>query len=253
MIFFIQNPVQAVSNTAIHWGFKRAKGEVPPEAGKTYDDLLEKYGAFYKGDPKKKVVYLTFDNGYENGYTEKILDVLKKEQVPATFFVTGHYLQSAPELAKRMVREGHIIGNHSWSHPDFTHIRDEKIIEELEKVKKKTTELTGQKDMVFMRPPRGIFSERTLKVAKDAGYIHVFWSLAYVDWNTDRQRGADHAYEEIMKQIHPGAVILLHSVSKDNADALERVIRDLKARGYRFASLNDYLLDREMGEKRIFY
>ncbi|WAA13853.1 delta-lactam-biosynthetic de-N-acetylase [Fervidibacillus halotolerans] len=253
LIFFTSISVEAVSNTPIHWGFKRAKGEVPPEAGKTYDALLEKYGAFYKGDPEKKVVYLTFDNGYENGYTEKILDVLKKEKVPATFFVTGHYLQSAPDLVKRMVSEGHIIGNHSWSHPDFTRIHDEKIVEELEKVKKKTMELTGQKDMIFMRPPRGIFSERTLQVAKDAGYIHVLWSLAYVDWNTDNQKGADYAYQEVMKQIHPGAVILLHSVSKDNADALERIIRDMKGRGYRFASLHDYYLERQWEKDQLFH
>jgi peptidoglycan-N-acetylmuramic acid deacetylase len=144
----------AVSNSAIHWGFKKAENEVPPEAGANYDELLKKYNAFYKADPTEKVVYLTFDNGYENGYTEKILDVLKKEQVPATFFVTGHYLNSAADLVKRMVKEGHIVGNHSWSHPDFTQINDAKIKEELDKVKQKTKELTGQEEMIFMRPPR---------------------------------------------------------------------------------------------------
>lgn len=245
-------PVYALSNAPIHWGFKKARDEVPPEAGKNYDELLAKYGAFYKGNPEKKVIYLTFDNGYENGYTEKILDVLKKEQVPATFFVTGHYLETAPELAKRMVQEGHMIGNHSWSHPDFTQISDEKIREELDRVKQKTMELTGQKDMLFLRPPRGIFSERTLKVARDAGYIHVFWSLAFVDWNVNQQRGWEYSYNEIMRQIHPGAVLLLHTVSKDNADALEKAIQDLKKRGYTFASLNDLLLEKEFEEQSPF-
>lgn len=243
----------AISNTPIHWGFKKAQNEIPPEAGATYDALLQKYHAFYKSDSKEKVVYLTFDNGYENGYTEKILDVLKKEKVPATFFVTGHYLNSAPDLVKRMVKEGHIIGNHSWSHPDFTQVSDTKIKEELDRVKQKTEELTGQKEMIFMRPPRGIFSERTLKIAKDAGYLHVFWSVAFVDWKTDQQRGWQYAYNEMMKQIHPGAVILLHTVSKDNADALEKAITDMKKRGYTFKSLNDYILIQKLGKNKIFY
>lgn len=245
--------VSALSNAPIHWGFKKARNEVPPDAGETYEALLNEYGAFYKGNPESKVVYLTFDNGYENGFTEKILDVLNKEQVPATFFVTGHYLESAPELAKRMVREGHIIGNHSWSHPDLTQISDEQIKEELQRVKEKTYELTGQKEMIFLRPPRGIFSERTLKIARDEGYFHVFWSLAFVDWYVDRQLGWQYAYGEIMEQVHPGAIILLHTVSKDNADALEKVIQDLKNRGYRFASLYDLLLERELGEQSRFF
>ena len=208
---------------------------------------------FIKIKADQKVVYLTFDNGYENGYTEGILDVLKKEQVPATFFVTGHYLESVPDLVKRMVQEGHIVGNHSWSHPDFSQMSDERIKDELDKVKVKTAELTGQKEMVFLRPPRGIFSERTLKVSRDAGYLHVFWSLAFVDWKVDQQRGWEYSYNEMLKQIHPGAVILLHTVSKDNADALEKAIVDIKKKGYVFKSLNDYLLRQEMGDNNIVY
>ncbi|MDQ0200627.1 delta-lactam-biosynthetic de-N-acetylase [Neobacillus ginsengisoli] len=230
----------AVSNQPFHWGIKRASNEQPAEAGAQLDQLIAKYGAFYKSDTKAKTLYLTFDNGYENGYTSKILDVLKKEKVPATFFVTGHYLLSAPELAKRMVEEGHIIGNHSWHHPDMTAISDARIQEELEKVRVKTKELTGQKEMKYLRPPRGVFSERTLKIAKEAGYTHVFWSLAFVDWKVNQQRGAQFAYESIMKQIHPGAVMLLHTISKDNADALDKVIRDLKKKGYNFKSLDDF-------------
>lgn len=246
-------PVDAVSNKPIHWGFKKATDEVPPEAGEAYDELLKKYDAFYKADPNKKVIYLTFDNGYENGYTAKILDILKKEKVPATFFVTGHYLESAPDLVKRMVQEGHIVGNHSWSHPDFTQVSNDKLVEELHSVKRKTEELTGQKEMIFLRPPRGIFSERTLKVAQDAGYIHVFWSLAFVDWNVNQQKGWEYAYNHIMRQIHPGAVILLHTVSKDNADALEKAIQDLKKKGYTFASLNDYLLEKQIDKNQFIY
>lgn len=230
----------AVSNRPINWGFQRGTNEQPAQAGAQLDQLLAKYGAFYKSDTKTKTLYLTFDNGYENGYTPKILDVLKKEKVPATFFVTGHYLRDKPVLVKRMVEEGHIIGNHSWHHPDMTTISDAKIKEELDSVKMETTELTGQKEMKYLRPPRGVFSERTLQVAKSLGYTHVFWSLAYVDWNVNQQKGAQFAYDRIMERVHPGAIMLLHTVSKDNADALERVIQDLKKRGYQFKTLDDF-------------
>lgn len=230
----------AVSNQPIHWGLKRASHEQQAEAGPQLDHLLQKYGGFYKGDPKSKMLYLTFDNGYENGYTAKVLDVLKKEKVPATFFVTGHYLQSAPDLVKRMVKEGHIVGNHSWYHPDLTTNSDADIRQELDTVRDRTKELTGQKEMKYVRPPRGVLSERTVKVAKDLGYTHVMWSLAFVDWNVNQQKGWQYSYNNIMKQVHPGAVILLHTVSKDNADALEKVIKDLKKKGYRFQSLDDF-------------
>lgn len=230
----------AVPNKPINWGFKKAVNEQPPEAGELYDEILAKYGAFYKGDPNRKILYLTFDSGYENGYTPKILEVLKKEKVPATFFVTGHFLNSQPELAKQIVKEGHIIGNHSWSHPDFTAVNDAKVREELKKVKLKTKEITGQKKMQYLRPPRGVFSERTLQIAKEEGYTHVFWSLAFVDWNINQQKGWEYSYANIMRQIHPGCVLLLHSVSKDNADALERVIPELKKKGYKFKSLDKF-------------
>ncbi|MGD6801014.1 delta-lactam-biosynthetic de-N-acetylase [Rossellomorea vietnamensis] len=229
-----------VPNKSIGWGFKKGNEGKQAEAGKTYDELLKKYGAFYKDSPDEKVLYLTFDNGYENGYTGKILDVLKEEKVPAAFFVTGHYLNSAPDLVKRMANEGHIVGNHSWSHPDLTAVSDEKLRKELDMVKEKTAEITKQQTMAYLRPPRGVFSERTMKLAKDAGYTHVLWSLAFVDWHTDSQKGWQYSYNNIMKQIHPGAVMLLHTVSKDNAEALGKVIKDLKKEGYTFKSLDYY-------------
>ncbi|WP_040206353.1 delta-lactam-biosynthetic de-N-acetylase [Neobacillus jeddahensis] len=240
LLVFPHNTYAAISNQPIHWGFKKAVNEQPPEAGAQYDQILVKYGSFYKGDPNEKTLYMTFDSGYENGYTPKILEVLKKEKVPATFFVTGHFLNSQPELAIQMVKEGHIIGNHSWSHPDFTAVNDAKIREELERVKLRTKEITGQKEMKYLRPPRGVFSERTLQIAKEEGYTHVFWSLAFVDWNVNAQKGWQYSYDNIMRQIHPGSVILLHSVSKDNADALEKAIQDLKKKGYKFKSLDDF-------------
>ncbi|MHC0036217.1 delta-lactam-biosynthetic de-N-acetylase [Pseudoneobacillus sp. C159] len=240
------------ANSPIHWGFKKAKNEQPADAGTELEKLLEKHSAVYKGDSTRKYLYLTFDNGYENGFTEKVLDVLKKEKVPATFFVTGHYLKSAPELVKRMVKEGHIVGNHSWSHPDLTQVSNERLRDELEKVRKETENLTGQKHMAYLRPPRGIFSERTMAIAKEMGYTHVFWSLAFVDWKTNQQKGAQYAYDNIMRQVHPGAILLLHTVSKDNADALKQVIQDLKKRGYEFKSLDDFVLRHTLKEEMLY-
>lgn len=236
------NFTKATSNKPIHWGFKKSHNEQPAEAGKQLDELLEKYGAFYKGDTTKKDIYLTFDNGYENGFTEKILDILKEEAVPATFFITGHYLKTAPQLVKRMVNENHIIGNHSWHHPDLTKVSDDRLREELRKVKDGVEKLTNQKVMNYLRPPRGIFSERTMKLANEEGYTHVFWSLAFIDWYTNKQKGWQYAYDEVMSQIHPGSILLLHTVSKDNADALEKIIKDLKKRGYQFKSLDNLLM-----------
>lgn len=248
-IFLISTATTAqaqFTNSSLHWGFKKGSNGQPADAGKPLEHLLERYGAYYKADSDKKVLYLTFDNGYENGYTPQILDVLKKEQVPAAFFVTGHYLMSASDLVKRMVDEGHIVGNHSWHHPDLTKVSAQRLAEELEKVRAETERLTGQKNMPYLRPPRGIFSERTLDLAKKQGYTHVFWSLAFKDWETNNQKGWKYSYDNIMRQVHPGAIILLHTVSKDNADALERVIVDLKEQGYSFKSLDDLTMGKNI-------
>ncbi|WP_408009407.1 delta-lactam-biosynthetic de-N-acetylase [Pseudalkalibacillus sp. A8] len=228
----------AYSNQKHDWFFKRGKDQQPATTDQKFIDLLEKYNGYYIGDTREKNLYLTFDNGYENGYTVKVLDVLKEKKVPAAFFVTGHYLNDQSELVKRMVEEGHIVGNHSWHHPDLTAVSDERLKQELQKVKNKYQELTGRNDMMYLRPPRGVFSERTLALSEKEGYINVFWSLAYMDWVTNQQKGADYAYRSIMKQIHPGSILLLHSVSKDNAEALGKVIDDLRKQGYSFKSLD---------------
>ncbi|MFD1850459.1 delta-lactam-biosynthetic de-N-acetylase [Oceanobacillus bengalensis] len=223
------------------WGFSKNTEHKVPEIGK-YQAMLEKYGSYYADLSGDKVVYLTFDNGYEQGYTDEILDVLKKEKVPATFFVTGHYVESAPDLINRMVDEGHIIGNHSYHHPDFTIMNKEAIQKELEALEEAVAGISDQDDIKYMRPPRGMFSEQTLKWANELGLVHVFWSLAFSDWQTDNQKGWQYAYDQTMAQIHPGAIILLHSVSSDNADALEKIIQELKKEGYTFKSLDDLLM-----------
>ncbi|MCA1024992.1 delta-lactam-biosynthetic de-N-acetylase [Cytobacillus kochii] len=253
-LFICSIPVSAseFSHAPIHWGIKKAQNESPAEAGKMLDNLLTKHQSVYKGDPTKKDIYLTFDNGYENGYTDKILDVLKKEQVPATFFITGHYIRTAPDLVKRMAKEGHIIGNHSWTHPDMTRISRDKYKQELEKVRAETEKLTGVKHMSYLRPPRGIFNEQGLAYANELGYTHIFWSLAFVDWKTDQQKGWKYSYDNIMKQIHPGSILLLHTVSKDNADALQQAIVDLKKRGYEFKSLDDLMWSQALDSSYLY-
>jgi peptidoglycan-N-acetylmuramic acid deacetylase len=227
------------SSKAYHFGFKRSKnGQLPSIDEEGFKPLLQDNGAIFLGDTSQKELYLTFDNGYENGLTVQILDVLKEKQVPAMFFVTGHYVKDQPGLLKRMASEGHLIGNHSWSHPDMSQISAEKIASELDRVKQAVAEVTGEKEMPFMRAPRGIFNERMLAASREQGYINVFWSIAYKDWDVKDQKGWSYAYDKVVAQLHPGAVILLHSVSKDNADALGRIIDEAREQGYTFKSLD---------------
>ncbi|API91303.1 delta-lactam-biosynthetic de-N-acetylase [Virgibacillus pantothenticus] len=234
-------PLSAAAASGYGWGYSKNKEHKLPDIGK-YADMLKKYNAYYADDSGEKNVYVTFDNGYEQGYTSDILDILKKYHVPATFFVTGHYVKSEPDLVKRMVNEGHIVGNHSYHHPDFTIMSKESIQKELESLEEAVAAITDQKEMKYLRPPRGMFSKDTLKWANQLGYIHVFWSLAFKDWETSKQKGWKYAFEQVKEQIHPGAIILLHTVSSDNAKALEKMIQELKRQGYTFKSLDDLVL-----------
>lgn len=235
--------VMASSGEPFHFGFKKSKnGALPSIAQEGFMNILQKNEAIFLGDIRQKELYLTFDNGYENGYTKKVLDVLKNKEVPAAFFVTGHFVRDQPELLRRMSNEGHVIGNHSWSHPDMTTLSSAQIREELKQVREAVAHATGQQTMSFIRPPRGIFSNSVLETCKQLGYTNVFWSAAYRDWETDKQRGADHAYKHVMSQLHPGAVILLHSVSRDNAEALPSIIDDARKQGYTFKNLHELKL-----------
>jgi len=226
----------SLSNVMVAFGLKKNQN-APPEVGTKIETLFEKYKAYYIGDQSQKELYLTFDEGYENGYTKQILDVLKANDVRACFFITGPYLKTETALVKRMVLEGHDVGNHTVNHPSMPSVGDDAELEkELTVLDMEFKELTGT-NMHFLRPPKGEFSERTLAIGNNLGYTSVFWSFAYMDWDIHAQKGADYAYDSIMKYMHPGAVILLHAVSKDNADCLDRVIKDLKSQGYVFKSL----------------
>src|SRR5699024_9040644 len=241
LISMIVSGHSTVDARSFGWGYKKNTEHKIPEIGR-YEEMLDRYGAYYADKSGDKVVYLTFDNGYEEGYTDDILDVLKEEDVPAAFFVTGHYVDSEPELVKRMVDEGHIVGNHSYTHPDLTTVTKDAMKKELESVQEQVAAISGQKQLTYMRPPKGAFNEQSMKWANELGYTHIFWSLAFVDWNTDAQKGGDYAFDQIMKQMHPGAIVLMHTVSSDNADALSKLIMVLKDQGYQFKRLDDMVL-----------
>lgn len=223
---------------AYGWGYKRGAVNEPPEVG-VYKNILEKYGGYYLEKSEEKNIYLTFDNGYEAGYTEGILDVLKEEEVPATFFITGHYVRSVPDIIKRIADEGHLLGNHSNHHPDFTNLTKEEFKKELEDLDREVANLTGIEKLQYLRPPRGVFNEQTIEWGNELGYIHMFWSIAFVDWHSDAKQGWQSAYDQVMEQLHPGAIILLHTVNEDNAEAVSHLIKEIKAQGYQFKSLDD--------------
>lgn len=251
ILFAFSTGVQpAKASSGYGWGYKKSSNHEIPDVGK-YKEMLDKYGAYYADHSGEKNIYLTFDNGYEEGYTDQVLDVLKEENVPAAFFVTGHYVKSAPELVQRMVDEGHTVGNHSYHHPDFTIMTKEKVQKELETLEAAVAKVSDQKHMQYMRPPKGLFNEQMLKWSNDLGYTNIFWSLAFSDWKTDEQKGWKYAYDQVMDQVHPGAIILLHAVSSDNAEALSHLIKDLKEQGYTFKSLDDLVIKDKVPEELL--
>ena len=225
--------------TAGSWGLS-FQTEGQPPVGSASRSVLAQYDAAYLGDTGEKVLYLTFDAGYENGCTAQILDVLKALRVPAAFFLVGNYLERNPELVQRMVDEGHTVGNHTWSHPDMSKIADrDAFARELGKVEEKYKEITGQELERYYRPPQGIYSEENLKLARELGYKTVFWSLAYVDWNNDAQPTPEQAFSKLIPRVHNGAVVLLHSTSKTNAAILDELLTKWENLGYSFAPIEE--------------
>ena len=238
-IVFKNRPQEAVQASANgNWGLSFQTEGAPPVANATADQLA-KYNACYAEMTDEKVLYLTFDAGYENGNTAKILDALKKHQVPATFFVVGNYLETSPDLVKRMVDEGHLVGNHTYHHPDMSKISSKDAFQkELTDLETKYAEITGLTMPKYYRPPQGKYSEQNLQMAKDLGYTTFFWSLAYVDWYQDKQPSTQEAFDKLLGRIHPGAVILLHSTSSTNAEILDELLAKWKEMGYNFQPLD---------------
>ena len=221
------------------WGLSfRQEGTAP--IGNAGIDQLKKLDAAYIGDTAKKVLYLTFDAGYENGCTAKILDTLKKHNVKAAFFLVGNYIEKNADLVRRMVEEGHIVANHTMHHYDMSKIADKAAFtKELQDLEVLYKEVTGQEMPKFYRPPQGIYSEENLKMAQELGYKTVFWSLAYVDWNNDAQPTKEQAFAKLLPRTHDGAVVLLHSTSKTNAEILDELLSKWKEMGYSFGSVED--------------
>ena len=228
-------PISAEGN----WGLSfPEEGQMP--VGNASADYLKQYNAYYAQNTQEPVIYLTFDAGFENGNTSAILDALKKHKAPATFFLVGNYLQTSPDLVKRMVEEGHTVGNHTFHHPDMSKISTKEAFEkELNDLETLYQQTTGQPMKKYYRPPQGKYSESNLRMAKDMGYHTFFWSLAYVDWYEDKQPTKEEAFKKLLGRIHPGAIVLLHSTSKTNGQILDELLTKWEEMGYRFASLDD--------------
>lgn len=228
----------AVAVSTDNWGLSFPTEGQSPVGNATVEELAQ-YNAYYLGDASQKVIYLTFDCGYENGYTASILDTLKKHNAPAAFFVVGNMIESAPDLIRRMVAEGHIVGNHTYHHPDMSSISDQAAFQkELESLEALFQETTGQTMSKYYRPPQGKYNVENLRQAKALGYKTILWSLAYVDWYVDDQPTPEQAYSKLLPRIHDGAIVLLHSTSRTNAEILDELLTKWEEMGFSFASLD---------------
>ena len=221
------------------WGLSFRQEGMPPVAP-VNQATLEKMGGVYLGDTKGKTIYLTFDAGYENGCTARILDVLQKHNAPAAFFLVGNYMEKNGDLVRRMVEEGHIVGNHTMHHKDMSKLNDPEVFgRELRDLEDLFREVTGKELPRYYRPPQGVYSEENLKMAQEMGYKTVFWSLAYADWDNEKQPTREQAFSKLLPRIHNGAVVLLHSTSQTNAEILDELLTKWEEMGYCFGSLTD--------------
>ncbi|MCD8083253.1 MAG: polysaccharide deacetylase family protein [Clostridiales bacterium] len=240
--YAMSNPVagEAVpASSEGNWGLSFQQEGKPPVANAT-SDYLRQFNAHYVADSEEKVIYLTFDAGYENGNTAPILDALKKHDAPATFFLVGNFLNTNPELVQRMVAEGHSVGNHTFHHPDMSKISTaETFSEELCSLEALYEQVAGQPMKKWYRPPQGKYSEANLQMAKELGYHTFIWRLAYVDWDENDQPTHEAAFDKLLSRIHPGAIVLLHSTSRTNAEILDELLSKWKEMGYEFHSLDE--------------
>ncbi|MBO5304031.1 MAG: polysaccharide deacetylase family protein [Lachnospiraceae bacterium] len=224
-----------------NWGLGFGEEGTTP-TGNAGAEELQKYDAHYVGDTTKKTIYLTFDCGYENGNTGAILDALKKHNAQGTFFVVGNFLETAPDIVKRMNEEGHLVGNHTYHHPDMSKISELSAFQkEMEDTANLYKEITGEEMVKVYRPPQGKYSTDNLSMAKELGYHTFFWSLAYVDWYEDDQPTAQEAFDKLLPRIHPGAIVLLHSTSKTNGEIMDELLTKWEEMGYSFGSLEEFL------------
>lgn len=237
----------AIVPQADNWGlgFPENGSEKQPSGNATAEELRQNH-AYYLGNSQEKVIYLTFDCGYENGNTQYILKALKKHKAKGTFFVVGHFLESSPDLVKQMLAEGHAVGNHTYHHPDMSSIATmESFQKELDDNAALFKQITGEEMSKYYRPPQGKYSTVNLKMAKELGYYTFFWSLAYVDWYEDQQPSHEEAFAKLTGRIHPGAIVLLHSTSKTNGEILDELLTKWENMGYTFQPLSHLLQETE--------
>ena len=236
----VTNANIGLSNKKIEWGIQRKNNHEQPILGKENVELINKYNGIAIGNKDEKCIYLTFDLGYEAGYTEKILNVLKENNVKGTFFITAHYVNTASDLVKRMIDEGHIVGNHTVNHKSMPSLSDDEIKEEVMKLHQVIYEKYNY-EMKYLRPPKGEYSERTLSVCENLGYKNVMWSFAYVDWKEKKQPSEEEALQKIISNLHNGEIMLLHATSKTNANIMDRMIKNAREEGYEFRSIEEFI------------
>jgi peptidoglycan-N-acetylmuramic acid deacetylase len=229
--------IVSLPNDSVNWYINQNNIHEPPGAQQTID--LSRYGSFYLGDTSQKIVYLTFDIGYEQGFSGQILDTLKEKGVQAAFFMSEHYIATMPDILARIVAEGHVPANHGAKHKAIPTLNEEELAAEINDNARLFAETTGYPMDPFFRPPEGAYSERSLAMVQQMGYTTVFWSFAHVDWDVNNQPSAAEAHDRVMNRLHNGMVILLHGVSEANANALASIIDDIRAEGYEFGSLHD--------------
>jgi len=230
---------QELSNETLAWGFRRGENHTQAVLDTNSLKVLEQYDGIAMGSQEKPYIYLTFDAGYEAGFTENILKTLKENEINATFFITAHYVNTAPDLVKEMIKNGNTVGNHTVNHACLPNLTDEEIKEEIMTLHNSIYEITGY-EMTYFRPPKGEFSERTANVVQNLGYTSVLWSNAYDDWDTSKQGRSDYGKQKVLDNLHNGAIILLHSTSEDNMIMLDSMIKEAKNMGYEFKSLDEF-------------
>ena len=231
--------IESLDNKKIGWGIKRNDNHEQPDVGNVNRKILDKYQGLYMGNKEQKLVYLTFDLGYEAGYTPKILEVLKQNEVKATFFITAHYVNTQPDLVKQMIDEGHIIGNHTVNHKSMPSCSLETIKKEVMDLHSAIYDKFGY-EMKFIRPPKGEYSERTVAYTNTLGYTSVMWSFGYDDWDEKKQGREEYDKKKILDNVHNGEIMLLHATSKDNANILDDVIKEIKNMGYEFRNIDQF-------------
>lgn len=242
MIFIIGINKQANANDIskkICWGIKRNDNHMQPDLGKENKKLIDEYDGIAIGNTEKKYIYLTFDLGFEAGYTEKILDDLKKNDVKACFFITAHYVNTHPELVKRMIEEGHDIGNHTVNHKSLPELSENEVKKEIMNLHTSIYEQFGY-EMKYIRPPKGEYSQKVLEICKELNYKPVMWSFAYDDWEQNKQGREEYGKQKIIDNLHPGEVMLLHGTSQDNMNILDECLQKIKQEGYEFKRLDDF-------------